>query len=615
MAADRCIVLAVSLSAVLGVLLLTSLCRSSSSSASVCSSRPSWHQVTATWEQQKSLLHPGAHQASSLTLTSTSTSPGLQRTVPTTPPARSTSVLPASSQETTASTSAVSSVQAVPQGDRKCVASRLGQGSVLPNYHEGWTDVHDKEYPLRDEILPEGFIKGDVSRMQKVLDKLLTGQPVVVVIIGGSFTKGMGCHDTLNRVERNCNWNSRVMRWFKHAFPKANIDWHDESQGATPSLQFLSGLGAMLGTYQALPDLVILDTLINDAGWPKYGIEGGKINSITGDEAMGAGFEKLLMSLQEIAPAAQLLVVQDGCARCIERMHLQKTVTMHHNIPIVDYAALTAKYNYATPGQYGKIPKAPPRGSKEGPPTRLWIREAYKQWYKGVIWPNFVPRTEQLSRVPYPEDHPNWVVHQYVADTVVYSLRMMLEDACEGNERTKMPPVTSTYWKKESLNKFPACKAPSSYYSARRAFLKDASQPSLKPTVVKGDWKLFEDRPGKAGWIGTRPGSVLEFPVKTSSLGGGAISVSYLTSYEGVGVCLLEAFIPGAENTKGAIFLRGKVEKFSQVKTDFFSSYHGHLLTKLPKSETNIRQIMLRFTIPATMPRGTKFKIVEVTSC
>eukprot|EP00929_Paragymnodinium_shiwhaense_P037921 TRINITY_DN20115_c0_g1_i1.p1 TRINITY_DN20115_c0_g1~~TRINITY_DN20115_c0_g1_i1.p1 ORF type:complete len:481 (+),score=36.81 TRINITY_DN20115_c0_g1_i1:58-1500(+) len=293
------------------------------------------------------------------------------------------------------------------QGNGKCIATCLQQKQLLEHYHDGWDVAQEQEYPLRDEILPDSFIKGDVSRLQLVLDKLLRGERVVVVIIGGSYTMGVGCHDTLNRRERECSWSSRVRRWFGLAFPMAKLDWHDESQGATPTLQFLSGLGAMIGSYQKAPDLVLINTLINDAGWPRNMIQGGGISAITDDEAIGAGFEMLLMSLQEIAPAAQLLVVLDGCPRCVARMHFQKNVTMHHNIPIVDYAGLTVKYNYVTPGQYKNETRPPSRLA----PTRLWPREEYKEWHKGVTWPKFLPLTEQFSKVAHRAS--------FVEDTVV----------------------------------------------------------------------------------------------------------------------------------------------------------------------------------------------------
>eukprot|EP00929_Paragymnodinium_shiwhaense_P035387 TRINITY_DN19100_c0_g1_i2.p1 TRINITY_DN19100_c0_g1~~TRINITY_DN19100_c0_g1_i2.p1 ORF type:complete len:499 (-),score=57.45 TRINITY_DN19100_c0_g1_i2:18-1514(-) len=498
----------------------------------------------------------------------------------------------------------------------------MGITKVLNMYHDSWPAEFEKNYPLQPQILPEGFVHGDVSRMRGVLRKLMNGELIVVMVIGGSFTKGDGCHDLLNRQERSCNWNSRVARWFQQAFPKARFSWHDESQGATPGLQFLTGMGAMMRSYEALPDLVIIDTHLNDAAWPVHEIEGdAKKASIP--EAKGAGFEKLVMVMQEIAPDAQLLLVQDGCVPHCLNSHDQKVVAVHRKIPIVDYATLVAKYNFAVPGEYaGSVQSGGQKQQStaqeyQNAPARLWVVETWKPgtYYKGIVWPRFAPRTTQLARVFYPLNHPPWPVHQYVADLTVYSILQMLEDACEENEWTRVAPVAKSAWPKASLDKFPACQLPLSFYSALRAFKGDPSRHSLKPAVIKGNWALMEDRPGKPGWIGSEPLSVLRFEFQLAPRAGGALSISYLSSYQGVGYALAKVHKKDTPADVRTVKLYGKAEKYSQVKTDFFSMFKGILIKKEWLFSDKQTDFALVIEIPRDMPAGTKFKIVQVTSC
>ena len=64
--------------------------------------------------------------------------------------------------------------------------------------------------------------------------------------------------------------------------------------------------------------------------------------------------------------------------------------------------------------------------------------------------------------------------------------------------------------------------------------------------VVKGDWKLYEDRVGKPGWISEKKGSVLEMRLKFGKEP--HMIIGFLQSYEGLGRAILS--FPGSEKKK-----------------------------------------------------------------
>ncbi|KAH8094414.1 hypothetical protein JL720_4415 [Aureococcus anophagefferens] len=87
---------------------------------------------------------------------------------------------------------------------------------------------------------------------------------------------------------------------------------------------------------------------------------------------------------------------------------------------------------------------------------------------------------------------------------------------------------------------FRVCGAALSTYDARRAFAANASA-APRPRVVRGDWTLAEDRPGKPGWIATTAGSLLAFDAEFGP--SPRLVVVFTRSYASFGDVLLS--VPG----------------------------------------------------------------------
>jgi hypothetical protein len=73
------------------------------------------------------------------------------------------------------------------------------------------------------------------------------------------------------------------------------------------------------------------------------------------------------------------------------------------------------------------------------------------------------------------------------------------------------------------------CKRPSTYFSGLALF-GNASAYAASGITTKGDWRLFEDREGKPGWISTVFGSTITFPVTFGP--NPRLMITYLRSYE-----------------------------------------------------------------------------------
>jgi len=237
----------------------------------------------------------------------------------------------------------------------------------------------------------------------------------------------------------------------------------------------------------------------------------------------------------------------------------------------------------------------------------------------GAIWPNFVPQVNVTKPTCCATNHPPWPVHEYMADAVMHTISDMLVGACDapGSEVEVMLP--QPFQDQTKLDEFPACEKPLSFYSSQ-----DQSGPNhhhhhqLQPMFKSGNWELCEDRRDRPGWIATEANSTIIFPIRFGS--SGVLSVSYLKSYEKVGIAELSL-----KSRRGDIFssyLDGRWDKqFSLPASTMFidrpDGTAGDLIAKVAKadawkdSSTGPRD----YNLEIRMASGSKFKILSVASC
>jgi len=443
-----------------------------------------------------------------------------------------------------------------------CVAARLGLACVPPRYHDDFPQELERAYPLPADIIWEGVQPGNVSRMGAFLDKLARGAAARVLVIGGSFTMGSGCQDDLGREKQDCSWVARLRRWLQAAFPRSSVVFYDESRAGQPIGMFLSGLGALFRSRflpEEPPDIVFIDTMANDGAWAQVGLA-----SITRNvsEYGSVAFEQAVIALRTLAPHAQIILLQDGCRPCLAAGDMQMKVARHYNIPTANYGLLVSRYNRDEAGA-----------------DRLWPNSDWDEdaWVTEEdrlhpVWLNFYPRvTVKKRNFGYPTQHPPWPVHQYLADLVALVVLDGLERACaQGRHGASIvesfpePGPGATFWPQGALGAIANCIHPLTHYSAEDARAEGA------PTVQSGNWRLFEDVPGKPGWIASEEDSVILFPILLGGGGSAALTISWLASYEGVGDA--EARIYSASNwsdTSKVALLNGFTPNFSQAQTGF----------------------------------------------
>eukprot|EP00929_Paragymnodinium_shiwhaense_P030197 TRINITY_DN17151_c1_g1_i1.p1 TRINITY_DN17151_c1_g1~~TRINITY_DN17151_c1_g1_i1.p1 ORF type:complete len:690 (+),score=59.02 TRINITY_DN17151_c1_g1_i1:70-2070(+) len=495
-----------------------------------------------------------------------------------------------------------------------CLMDRIGM-SELPAemcFYAGWEDCEYRQYPMTASLVDSAIAPGDVMRLVPLIDKLKQGKTVYVVEIGGSFTFGEGCDDRTRQVTQ-CAWASRTERWLRSVFPRSNIVWEHRARRSTTSVGFLTGIGATVRSLPGPPDLIFVDTLINDVWEASRGFE----SKLKLPDVQRGGFEALLIALMELAPQAQIMVMLDACPECIPRADIHRDVARHYNVSVLDYAIMAKLHNKAG----NKSPKAPDWLWPQAMPP---MAGAYvKVWEK---WPSFAPEYVINQAFCCATNHPPWYVHEKMSEVASYAILKGLELACSASSSDKaMKPYypSKPLMPTTVLDAFPACVHPTSYYSAADAFGEKTKANASRPIFESGDWALTEDKVGKPGWIGKSPGGTILFPLKFDMKGAKGyhlITISWLTSYEGVENAW--AFMYPKEHPEWKsekVILKATItEHVSQVHSGFFGIgpmdtpqfFHWH-----DWHMVNYPEYMLQIVIPPLAEKHLKFKVVEVTSC
>eukprot|EP00928_Gymnodinium_smaydae_P011050 TRINITY_DN14130_c0_g1_i1.p1 TRINITY_DN14130_c0_g1~~TRINITY_DN14130_c0_g1_i1.p1 ORF type:complete len:623 (-),score=66.71 TRINITY_DN14130_c0_g1_i1:3-1871(-) len=377
---------------------------------------------------------------------------------------------------------------------------------------EQWASFHSN-YALTADVESAGWVSGNSYRMKRLAKKLETNRTIRIMSFGSSFTRGHGCMETTYQSELECAWPTRLEQWWRKAFPDSDMVLSNRAEhGANPAT-VLSGIGAVVAAMDEHPDLVIVDYLVSD---------------IT-DNAVE--FESLIRSLRTLLPETQMLIFNDACETCIERAPLRRRIAEHYEIPMVDYAAMVAHERSTRPPGFSQERLWP--SSTSVPPMEA--TGTFTQMK--AAWKDFEPTVYVFGMTAEPINHPPWPVHQYVADAIGNAILRMLADVC-GNKELKRDedlaqkkPVNS----QEDLDKLPVCLHPLTYFSAAEEICSTPARNTSYPFLMnaKGGWELKEDVKDRPGWIATKAGATISFPVRFGMHP--TLTITYLRSYAGVG--------------------------------------------------------------------------------
>lgn len=113
------------------------------------------------------------------------------------------------------------------------------------------------EFKVTTDMINNSLVsKGDVSRIERAMNKAKIGQDITIAFLGGSITQG--CNAT--KFE-DC-YASRTYKWFKDKFRNVKVKYVNAGVGATGSI-----IGVHRIEKQVLsqnPDIVFIDFAVND---------------------------------------------------------------------------------------------------------------------------------------------------------------------------------------------------------------------------------------------------------------------------------------------------------------------------------------------------------------
>mmetsp|Transcript_120490 Transcript_120490/g.292407 ORF Transcript_120490/g.292407 Transcript_120490/m.292407 type:complete len:526 (+) Transcript_120490:31-1608(+) len=413
--------------------------------------------------------------------------------------------------------------------------------------------------PLTDDTFTRLPVNGTYDvRFQNLFDKLSSGKSVKMVVLGGSFTAGVDCSEPADGgaiTSFRCAWPSRVQAILSELFPQSSISLLNMAHGGTTSSVILGAIALLLRDVEGgidEIDLIVLDTLVNDAAefhkWTQHG-------NLSPGEVVKTSYEALVRVLHEMVPQAALVSLFAGCPACLGMASNQRAVASFYGLPLVDYASLVAQ----------KLDEVP------------------------LLWDP-------------PYSHPRWISHQIVADVIAGTWTKVFQGFCTGDRAPQPTFPLETLVAPAQLAQFKTCKSGASEYYAE--------EPSgRKPTIVHG-WRLFEDVPGKPGWISEKPGAVLKFRLDFGEEP--KLLFTFLRTYNNIGSAKLEmngrsAFVQGLDTTHNV----------SQSHTQWFMASVGISQPTLGEGglsgfqvAPNSKNVVLTVTAP-----GAKFKILSVVSC
>ena len=464
----------------------------------------------------------------------------------------------------------------------------------------------DQQYALSTDVLRTGFVRG---RLQpSLLQKIARGEPITVLTLGNSFTRGHGCGETVFEDEMECSWPARFERWWQSYFmPNAASTFvHHAEHGAT-SVIALQRLAVVISGLPQPPDLILLDFLVTDV--------------VTPDQSIGTiGYESLIRTTIELVPHAQIMLLEAGCRNCVNSqyvLHRRRQIAQRYDIPVVDYAAMVEFHN-----RRGPVEK------RDKGPDLLWPTQDPDldgPYVKvGAEWPNFQPILNTTKTACCPNNHPPWPVHQYVSDSFAYAFMELLKGKEGGcNLDDEKDPIGMSFHSQKDLAKYPSCTRPLVWHDS----LASQNRSDIAPKTLQGKWRLFEDKPGRPGWITTELGSTISFPIRFSRVRP-VLAITYLRSYANLGVAQVK--FTAHSGKSNYVTLDGRWSKnFSLPDTAFFidrpDGKSGNLLGDALESdgyelygwgnEKKDTLVVEEYSIDITLIAGEKFKITQVISC
>ena len=492
----------------------------------------------------------------------------------------------------------------------------------------------DEFNKLRKEILTPKLLNLGVStgrmrparafarRLGMLLDRggRQRERPLIIVVFGNSFTIGSNCGESSVQSGEDCAWPMRLARRFDDIFSRVNssslVEWRMLQENAQGSSNIAQKIPSIIDEFRhrnVTPDAILLDNSISDQA---YGIESPWYEAVV-REFLQSFPDTVIVSLVDAIPAyvdaPENYGYDDGFTQWFRR------VQAHYGLAVVDVAKMVqhlrlhgSESGGAQSLTQNSIDDYRQRQRRHHPIFTeaynnenstiidlLWPQASDMIRANGTIihdgsvdldegevyWLNLLPRSRKTKPAWYPENHPPWATHQYVADSVMHALLQVASaglgcggDGDDGDDRDVMKReensslLEETVSPVETLNGCFIC----------RSFLAriDAKSPgnvggrsvadltsnavhdndyNATVAVTCGDWRWTTDGRNRSGWQSDQKGSLIRFRLGIINDKLPTLSLTYMRSHETFGNPLVtlravsrkEAIVPSPSSLMG----------------------------------------------------------------
>jgi len=406
---------------------------------------------------------------------------------------------------------------------------------------------------LLDAGIKEGSLYAAQSFAQRFLERKHDSRPLSVVVAGNSFTIGSNCGENTMQASDDCAWPNRLAQRWKEVVTKSfgnsvnsEIEWHMLQQNAQASNNVMHRLPSLIDEYQSnnkTLDLLLLNNGITDR--------------MKGESTW---FEAVVRVVLEYFPQIVIISIVDGIPDFVDDSNayaqefLRSFITTqdHYNLTRIDFAKMCRILRDSDEENYADLRQQYPQSSLLWPQVNelmfangTFLTEEFPDFMyhgKQLYWANYTPRVAKTKSAYYPTNHPPWTTHQYVADSVLYTLLSLLNSGmgCDGAgptiQRVTRPPLPeTTVADKAEVERCFVCLKPTDQLDARtHQVVVNATETNIinheSPVVVTcGDWKWVTDERKRSGWQSDQAGSLIRFRLKVSEIP--TISLTYMKSH------------------------------------------------------------------------------------
>ena len=424
------------------------------------------------------------------------------------------------------------------------------------------------------------LVRGEEEHVQR--------RPLIIAVFGNSFTIGSNCGESSVQSAEDCAWPMRLARRFDEIFRPVNsssvVEWRMYQENAQNSANVAQKIPSVLDEFRnrnATPDAIILDNTICDN---HFGTE-------------RPWFEAIVREFSRSYPNTVILSLIDGIPSYVDVPGNHeyndsfnkyfRSVQAHYGLAVVDVAKMVQYlrlHGNESGGDYDIVEKSIDDYWQRQRRDRPIFTDAYANENSTIIdilWPqatdlirgngtilhdleyedggdayflNFLPRSRKTKPAWYPQNHPPWATHQYVADAVMHALLRVAKFGleCDGQEdyndddRGDTNSLEKTVSPRDVLDSCFICRSPTTKIDAKspehaggRSVINLATTDvhdadyQAAVAVTCGDWEWITDSRNRSGWQSDLPGSVIRFRLEINNLP--TLSLTYMKSHETFG--------------------------------------------------------------------------------